>query len=643
MIPVDITSLPGWLCWKKVPDGKRIRKVPYYVNGQRRSGVNGSLSDRAQLASYSLAVAQQDYDGVGLAMLPENNIVALDFDDCVVEGAIDPRVEALIADTYAEISPSGTGVRAFYLGSLPDAKDAHPEDGSFGLEVFCSAGYVTVTGNEIPSLVGEGVAPLSQGILDLYRERFGQRSTSVVVKREPLGYTIEDLREILFKIPVPEDNPRWFKIMCAVHHETRGSDDGRDLFDDWSKTGPGYDELSLRRRWEKLGRDGGTETTISHVLSLVPPTPDDFEVLPAIVEEPTDQGALRFESKPIGYLKLPDTIWRVQDLIPDAPLVLIAGESGAGKSFLTIDMTLHIARGLAWAGREVETCWVLYLAAEGHAGVLRRLMAYQRHYGLTDEQMQEVNFEVISEVPNLIQEGLVDLKALLAGAKRTLARRGWSGPGLVVLDTTAQVTAGANENSSEDMGLFLKACRVLSSGLNNSAVMPIIHVGKDATKGVRGWSGINAAADATITVEKKDRSHWLRVTKQKDGEDGQVIPFTLHGVNVGQDRKGNDAFSAVVNFDGAVMPVKEEKLWPLQRSIMEQLEALDRHSGPMTVTKLLSELQRVADREPVKEGEKPTKIRRSSVLESIESLVKKNKLVLAGDSVALVEGENDLV
>lgn len=47
----------------------------------------------------------------------------------------------LCRDTYAEISPSGNGVRAFYRGAFPDRKNhaAH-------IETFCRTGFVTVTG-----------------------------------------------------------------------------------------------------------------------------------------------------------------------------------------------------------------------------------------------------------------------------------------------------------------------------------------------------------------------------------------------------------------------------------------------------------------------------------------------------------------
>lgn len=56
--------------------------------------------------------------------------------------------------------------------------------------------------------------------------------------------------------------------------------------------------------------------------------------------------------------------WAVKGLIPQRGLFVLYGHSGTGKSFLLVDMLLHIACGMEWAGRKVEpglpwsaTCW----------------------------------------------------------------------------------------------------------------------------------------------------------------------------------------------------------------------------------------------------------------------------------------------
>ena len=96
------------------------------------------------------------------------------------------------------------------------------------------------------------------------------------------------------------------------------------------------------------------------------------------------------------------------------------------------------------------------------------------------------------------------------------------GADVIVVDTFAQVTPGANENAGEDMGLALANARALAAA-TGAVVVLIHHAGKDAAKGARGWSGIKAAADAEIEIIRRLGA---AVTVLKPGEDmtsAQVI------------------------------------------------------------------------------------------------------------------------
>ena len=80
----------------------------------------GRPEDRQQLTTFDAAraaAARRGMDGIGFAPMPEWGITALDFDNCVVDGGLHPEVERIVAGTYAEFSPSGTGVRAIPLGT----------------------------------------------------------------------------------------------------------------------------------------------------------------------------------------------------------------------------------------------------------------------------------------------------------------------------------------------------------------------------------------------------------------------------------------------------------------------------------------------------------------------------------------------
>ena len=61
---------------------------------------------------------------------------------------------------------------------------------------------------------------------------------------------IADIAEALQHIP-PEDYKDWFSALAAIHHETGGSDEGRELAHEWSALSPEqYDPDAVDTRWD---------------------------------------------------------------------------------------------------------------------------------------------------------------------------------------------------------------------------------------------------------------------------------------------------------------------------------------------------------------------------------------------------------
>ena len=181
--PSELRELQGWLCWRNEhhPGEAKARKVPYYVTGQRRYGKQGAPEDRAKMTTFAAArdaAARLGFDGVGLALMPEWGITALDFDHCVDgDGRLPPEVEDIVSRTYAEYSPSGNGVRAFVKGILGNHKSHKDANNDYGFELFSSSGFVTFTGNILPYTEALGledfVAPVDERVLNLSQKRFG--------------------------------------------------------------------------------------------------------------------------------------------------------------------------------------------------------------------------------------------------------------------------------------------------------------------------------------------------------------------------------------------------------------------------------------------------------------------------------------
>jgi hypothetical protein len=549
-VPDAIAALPGWLCWRfeSIPGEVKQRKVPVYADGSKRRGRQGATEDRARLVTYreAVGVAMQRGWGVGFAPMPEWGVTALDFDNCVSAGQVHPDVQRLVAGTYAELSPSGRGVRAFVLGQLGNRKDAHGTP--FGIETFASKGFVTVTGSllDVTKLTDsqDTVAEATPDLLAYCAQRF-QREASEPAEytsdTPPLGLTATQLQEALDVLDPSMSHADWLAVGMALHHETSG--DGFDLWDQWSAPGstyPGTD--ALRTRWDSFGR-GGQRPTTAHVLVRMAnangaridiaqlEAGDDFEVLP---DEPKVEKPLRWQMVPAhDFAKGAPPKWIVRDVLPQAELVVLVGESTAGKSFIAIDLCAAIARGVQWRGKRVKQGRVAYVVAEGGGGFRKRITAYEQKNG----SLEDTPFSVIHAAPNLLQrDDAVEVTKVIAAG---------GGADVIVIDTFAQTTPGANENAAEDVGKALGHCKSIHKA-TGAVVLLVHHHGKDTTRGARGWSGLKAAADAEIEVLRTPGGRLLRTSKQKDGEDDLKFGFDLEVVPVGIDEDGEIETSCVV-------------------------------------------------------------------------------------------------
>jgi len=659
--PAPLKELKQWLVWKFEPNpkpGKKDLKVPYYAkSGTKRGWMPGVRSKKVGQGSpdelpllvtfeEALAAAQErGMTGVGLAMVPGQPITALDFDHCVTNGAIDPAVEALIVGTYAEISPSGTGVRAFVMGDLGDRSDAHPEDGAFGFETYTTSRFVTFTGNMTPDTIDFGceneVSPPSQLLLDTCEKRFGPRVVRQISvgksEKERVGLTDAQIKEVLQWTAVG-DYHRWMAVGSAIHHETEG--EGEWLWDEWSQLGADYEGPDeIRYKWSTMGNFSGNEKTFWSVLreaqaqgcpvDVDTASPDEFEDLGEDKSRPAGfHGFFSLDEFEAQEAKLH---WFIKGFMPRAELGILFGPSGSGKSFLTFDMCAAIARGLEfWNGKRITKGRVAYLVAEGVAGFRQRVKAYRAEHGVKTE---DIDMTIIAGVvPNLIDE------ASVARLKADLKK---FGPfDLIVFDTFARVTAGANENSGEQMGIAIKNCQEIGR-VGGGMCLLVHHSGKDDSKGARGWSGIRAAADVELEVKRDADGTQRSVTsaKMKDGEDMISQGFQLRTVVMGQDEDGDDITSCVVEYNTAGQVQKPIKLGHNQATLMRALADLQGFNSGEGIEeeKLIAATVELMH---LKEGAKQD-MRAFRAKESLTALTASNRVIVK-DGVVWAAKEGDI-
>lgn len=260
----------------------------------------------------------------------------------------------------------------------------------------------------------------------------------------------------------------------------------------------------------------------------------------------------------------------VEGLLDHRGMSVVYGPSGVGKSFFALDLAYHIAAGREWRGRKVEAGVVVYVAAEDPNGIQRRLLAIGKKHNIN---ATDLPIAVLPCPINLhAQDGDTGVLVALikeAGDHFNLPVR------LVVVDTLARTMGAGNENTTEDMGVYVQNVDAIRAATGGHTAI-IHHSGKDQTKGARGSSSLRAATDTEIELTRGQAV----VTKQRNmSTEGQKFYFGLETVTIGADRTGMAISSAVVVESGTPSPVTA--FTPQVQGVFEALQfEIERVGGP---------------------------------------------------------------
>lgn len=235
-------------------------------------------------------------------------------------------------------------------------------------------------------------------------------------------------------------------------------------------------------------------------------------------------------------LALPPPSWLVRGRLPSTGFMLLHGEPATGKTFLTLDWCMALARGEDWHGHKTKQTGVIYVAGEGVAGLGIRMRAYMRMHGIRPGTRFRVVPQAI-DFPNSVDD-------LLAEIEQVEKEAGWNAA-VVVLDTVARTTGGLDENSSQ-MSKYVEAADRLIE--QNKLVVALGHPGKDTARGFRGWSGMRGAVDVEIELTVgADGVRTATWKKQKDAEIPRPWSFRLRQVETGErDDEGQPITSCMV-------------------------------------------------------------------------------------------------
>ncbi|MFT8179225.1 AAA family ATPase [Mycobacteroides chelonae] len=212
----------------------------------------------------------------------------------------------------------------------------------------------------------------------------------------------------------------------------------------------------------------------------------------------------------------------IEGFIPGGQLTDLNGQPGSGKTMAAVSMAAAVASGTRWCGHAVgERAAVLYIAAEGAAGIRARLLAWCEVNGVAPEDIEDT-FIIAPRAVQMGDDGHMQ-------QVRDLVKR--HEIALVVFDTRARCTVGVEENSATDHGRVISRADDINQQ-TGAAVLVVHHTaaGSDRARGTTAWDGgVWSSLLLARVGGKKSKSRKIELTcaKHKEWPDKCTHQFLL--------------------------------------------------------------------------------------------------------------------
>jgi hypothetical protein len=471
-MPAELKNLDRWVVWKmEYDEGKnRWTKVPYQTNGRRAKS-----NDPKTWASFGEACGAYvagDYDGVELALTKEDTLVGLDYDHVrnPETGEILPQDydEVMSLKTYAEISPSGSGIRVFLIANKEDL----PSGRKMGkYELYSSGHFLTVTGRFLegcPRTIEDRSAE-ARMFIEKHSAKDAPKPPSNAL---PPALTKED-EELLAKARTSRNGDKFKALYDAGEWKTAGypSQSEADLalcnqLAFWtSKDRVRMDALFrwsklMRLKWDEQHASDGSTYGAFTLDKAIASTKEVYKAGPA-----SQPGLITDIHPPLQVLpawefielELPPREHILSPWINASALVMVHGPRGIGKTRFAMGVACGVASGRGFLNWKVpKPRGVLYIDGELPAEELKLIML---------ETLCDPRYDHLGDLPLKIlaydfqQQGIPSLSGAVGQA---LIEPHLDGVDLIIIDSISTLTDCAPENEAEswvDMQRWLLSLR----------------------------------------------------------------------------------------------------------------------------------------------------------------------------------------
>lgn len=567
----ELAGLTQWVCWTYREVNGRWTKPPISPVTGRTASVSNP-ADWVTLDQAAAWAASHPGHGVGIVLTADDGLTGIDLDKVFGEdGALEPWAEAIVGlrETYAEISPSGRGIRMIARGKVERPMKAD----AASVEVYGAGRYLTITGQHLDGTPIE-ILPAPR-TLETLASRV--RATRAEQAEESAAAPAQSLFAQWLNTPdrpagevdfwgrvnecALENLDAWVRVVFpkATFHPGTGAwrvtskDLGRQYQEDLSIHPSGIWDYGPERAYtptylvaEWTGRQPldaalwlceriGVHPAALGYKAPRQDAPVDWRP-PMAAPAGEAPAASRFRLETVSDLRLlPPQRWLVKGWVPAGATGVLYGKWGAGKSFVAFDLALHLAYGMpTWWGADLPAGGgrVLVIAREGHAGFVGRVDAFRRKHGLVDDTDRLVFMR--AAISFMEAEDFKGLLEALQGQRFDL----------VLVDTVARVMPGSDMNEGKVVTAFMERCAALGEAVGGSAI-GVHHQNKSGS--MMGSVYFEANADFVFEVTRDGdenggedgrdlgplKSGVIRCTKQKDGEDGWKKTITYERVALG--------------------------------------------------------------------------------------------------------------
>ena len=615
-IPDDLKAMSRWVLWRNVKKRKHNgwTKMPFAAKGGA-----GSSTDETTWCSFDEAadaMLMGDYDGLGIVL--GGDLHGIDLDDCrdPKTGVLNDFAKEVVERVhgYAEISPSGTGLKIFCNTNLDGSRTKK----EVGVELYRDGRFFTVTGHVLPGRAGysHGVQDLSWLVEKVWHEELGAAPDGDDDGRALELYkpTLDDwdldrvVDEVLVHLDPDGGYEEWLEIGMALHHQGEAGPEWLDAWDNWSAQSGKWVEGYCGEKWSSFSEQRAVGRGAVTLASLLHKTNEKRRCISK------NRGLVLHTVQEL--MAMPPLTWLVKGVIPDAGMGLFYGDSGAGKTFISIDLALAINRGVAWQGCKVKKpTEVLYISAEGGGGISKRLMAYSLHHGV---DLNEISMRVITVGINLRSK---DADRVIDCCTE-MSERG-NPFGFIVIDTLNRTMGGADENGSKDMGEYLDSINRISRAIG-AFILMVHHSGKDFSRGARGHSSLRAAVDTEMSVKDDGQIQVLTITKSRDGKTGKPYAFKREEIKLGID-DDLDLITSCVALPADIKEAMSLKPKPSGKWQVLVFEELKNNGSKWSTTELLASIKK----------SNASNRARDSANKAIRDLLQKGVLIKEGEMLSI--------